>query len=137
MEWTQKIVEYQAAPPSKAWQEIEKVLDEHGNSLYTHVTTPPEDSWEAISARLSSQNNVPSAKVYTWFRPFMRYAAIVLMLAFVTTSLINNNFRNALLESIKTPGMKAALTDTTGASKKDTNNIRLQDRQIPQQTHEK
>lgn len=130
MEWTKKIVEYQADPPSHAWHEIEKALDQDGNSLYNHAVMPPSESWEAIAAKLSSHTDASSDKVQSWLRPLFRYAAIILFLAFATTTLINSSFRNALIESIQGPGMKAALTDTQQLIKKDTSKNRLQEKQI-------
>jgi hypothetical protein len=134
MEWTKKIVEYQAPPPMQAWHDIEKALNKSGESLYNHAAVPPNESWDAISARLSSTANDQTGKIYAWLRPVLRYAAIVLLVAFATTTLINSSFRNALFESIKGPGMKAALTDTPQHIKKDTNNTKLLQKQLRQQT---
>ena len=130
MEWTKKIVAYQADPPSHAWNEIEKALEQDENSLHNHAVMPPNDSWEAISARLSSTADVPSDRVRSWLRPVFRYAAIILFMAFATTTLISSSFRNALMESIQGPGMKAALSDTQQLIKKDTSKNRLQEKQI-------
>lgn len=137
MEWTKKIVEYEADPPLQAWQEIGEKLNESGDSLFNHAAMPPAESWEVISARLSSTANVQSGKIYSWLRPVLRYAAVVLLVTFATTTLINSSFRNTVLETIKGPGMKAALTDTPQFIKKDTNNTRPQEKQLHQQTHEK
>lgn len=130
MEWKNKLTEYQAAPPPPAWNEIEKTLLQHGSSLYHHSTVPPNDSWENISTKLSSLENNHPSPAFHWLRPAMRYAAIIAFLALATTTLINNSFRNALIESIQGPGIKAALTDTPKIIHLDSNKNKIQVKQI-------
>lgn len=130
MEWTKKLAEYQAAPPPPAWNEVENILQQQGNSLYHHTTTPPNDSWEAISTKLSATQNNHSSQAFNWLRPALRYAAIIAFLAMATTTLVNNSFRNALIESLQGPGIKAALTDTPQVLSKDSSKNKIQVKQI-------
>lgn len=131
MEWKKKLAQYQAAPPPNAWNEIEKTLQQDGDSLYHHSAVPPNESWEAISTKLSSlENNRPSMAI-SWLRPALRYAAMIAFLAIAITTLVNNSFRNALIESIQGPGIKAALTDTPYIIKIDTGKNKIQVKQIP------
>jgi hypothetical protein len=131
MEWTKKLAEYQAAPPAPAWNEIEKTLQHQGNSLYHHAVPPPNDSWEAISTKLSSTEKRRLSPTFNWLRPALRYAAMIAFLALATTSLVNNSFRNALMESIQGTGIKAALTDTPHVLNTDSSNNKIQVKQIP------
>jgi hypothetical protein len=131
MEWKNKLAEYQAVPPPNAWNEIEKTLQQDGDSLYHHSVVPPNESWETISTKLSSlENNRPSMAI-NWLRPALRYAAMIAFLAIAITTLVNNSFRNALIESIQGPGIKAALTDTPYIIKIDTGKNKIQVKQIP------
>jgi len=130
MDWTKKLADYHAAPPPPAWNEIEKKLQENGNSLYHHEAPPPNESWEAISTKLSTTENNPSFLAFTWLRPALRYAAMIAFLALATTTLINNSFRNALIESIQGPGIKAALSDTPQILIKDSSKNKIQVKQI-------
>ena len=130
MEWNKKLADYQAAPPPPAWNEIEKTLREHGNSLYHHSAMPPNESWEAISTKLSSLENTHQSPSLKWLRPALRYAAMIAFLALATTTLINSSFRNALIESIQGPGIKAALTDTPQIMHLDSNKNKIQIKQI-------
>ena len=136
MEWTKKLAEYQATPPPPAWNEIEKTLQQQGNGLYNHATPPPNDSWEAISTKLSAIENKHSTPAFIWLRPALRYAAMIVFLAFTTTILINNSFRNALIESIQGPGIKAALTDTPQVLSKDSVNKKFKTSNYPGKPHE-
>lgn len=131
MEWKNKLAEYQAAPPPLAWNEIEKTIRHHGNSLYDHSAVPPNESWENISTKLSSLEKNHSSPAFHWLRSAMRYAAMIAFLALATTTLINNSFRNALIESIQGPGIKAALTDTPLIIHLDSNKNKIQVKQIP------
>lgn len=131
MEWKNKLAEYQAAPPPPAWNEIEKTIRHHGNSLYDHSAVPPNESWENISTKLSSLENNHTSSAFHWLRSAMRYAAMIAFLALATTTLINNSFRNALIESIQGPGIKAALTDTPLIIHLDSNKSKIQVKQIP------
>jgi len=130
MEWTKKLAEYEAAPPLPSWNEIEKTLHQDGNSLYNHVVPPPTESWEAISTKLSTAENNLTPRALNWLRPFLRYAAMIAFLAIATATLVNHSFRNALIESIQGPGIKAALTDTPKILIKDSSN-KIQVKQIP------
>lgn len=130
MEWNKKLADYQATPPPPAWNEIEKTLQQDGSSLYDHKAVPPNESWEAISTKLSFlENNQPSI-AFNWLRPALRYAAMIAFLALATTTLINSSFRNALIESIQGPGIKAALTDTPQIIHLDSNKNKIQIKQI-------
>ena len=130
MEWTKKLGEYQAAPPPPAWNEIEKILQQQGNSLYNHSAPPPNDSWDAISTKLSSIENNHPTSAFNWLRPALRYAAMIVFIALATTTLINNTWRNALVESIQGPGIKAALTDTPQMLIKDSSKNKIPVKQI-------
>lgn len=132
MEWTKKLAEYQAAPPPPAWNEVEKTLQQQGNSLYHHTAPPPNDSWEAISTKLSSIDNNHSSSAFNWLKPALRYAAMIAFLVMVTTTVVNNSFRNALIESLQGPGIKAALTDTPQMLIKDSSKNKIQVKQMPQ-----
>jgi hypothetical protein len=131
MEWTKKLAEYQAAPPPPAWNAVEKILQEQGNSLYHHTAPPPNDSWEAISSKLSSTENSHSSKAFNWLRPALRYAAMIAFLVMATATLVNNSFRNALIESLQGTSIKAALTDTPQVLSKDSSKNKIQVKQIP------
>jgi len=131
MEWTKKLSGYQATPPPTAWDEIEETLHQDGNSLYHHAVTPPTDSWETISSKLSSAKNNPATRTFHWLRPALRYAAMIAFLALATTAMINNSFRNALIESIQGTGIKAALTDTQHILIKDSSKHKIMVKQIP------
>lgn len=131
MEWKNKLAEYQVSPPPPAWDEIQETLSKHGNSLYHHSTVPPNESWEAISNKLASlENNHPSL-AFNWLKPALRYAAMIAFLALATTILVNNSFRNALIESIQGTGIKAALKDTPQTFKIDSGKNKIQVKQIP------
>ena len=130
MEWTKKLGEYQAAPPPPAWNEIEKILQQQGNSLYNHSAPPPNDSWDAISTKLSSIENNHPTSAFNWLRPALRYAAMIVFIALATTTLINNTWRNALVESIQGPGIKASLTDTPQMLIKDSSKNKIPVKQI-------
>jgi len=131
MEWTKKLGEYQATPPPPAWNEIEKILQQQGNSLYNHSAPPPNESWDAISTKLSSIENNHPTSAFNWLRPALRHAAMIAFLALATATLINKSFRNALIESIQGPGIKAALTDTQHVSNIDSSKNKIQVKQIP------
>jgi hypothetical protein len=136
MEWKNTLAEYQAAPPPSAWNEIEKTLQQDGDSLYHHSAVPPNESWEAISTKLSSiENNRPSRAI-NWLRPALRYAAMIAFLALATTTLINNSFRNALIESIQGPGIKAALSDTQKIIHSDSIKNKFRSSKYPDKPHE-
>ena len=130
MEWKHKLAEYQAAPPPTAWDEIEKTIRQDENFLFHHSAVPPNESWEAISTKLSSLENNPPSLAFNWMRPALRYAAMIAFLALATTTLINNSFRNALIESIQGPGIKAALTDTPPIIKIDSGKNKIQFKRI-------
>jgi hypothetical protein len=131
MEWKNTLAEYQAAPPPNAWNEIEKTLQQDGDSLYHHSAIPPNESWEAISTKLSSRENNHPSRTINWLRPALRYAAMVSFLAIAITTVVNNSFRNALIESIQGPGIKAALTDTPYIINIDSGKNKIQVKQIP------
>ena len=131
MEWNKKLAEYQATPPPTAWNEIEETLHQDGNSLYHHAVTPPTDSWETISSKLALTENSHAPLTIHWLRPALRYAAMIAFLALATATLINKSFRNALIESIQGPGIKAALTDTQHVSNIDSSKNKIQVKQIP------
>lgn len=131
MEWNKKLAEYQATPPPTAWNEIEETLQEDGNSLYHHAVTPPTDSWENISSKLSLTENSYAPRTNHWLRHTLRYAAMIAFLALATTAMINNSFRNALIESIQGTGIKAALTDTQHILIKDSSKHKIMFKQIP------
>jgi hypothetical protein len=125
MEWNKKLADYQATPPPRAWNEIEKTLQQDGSSLYHHTAVPPNESWEAISTKLSSLQNKQPSPAFNWLRPALRYAAMIAFLALATTTLINSSFRNALIESIQGPGIKAALSDTQKIIHLDSNKNKI------------
>lgn len=125
MEWNKKLADYQATPPPPAWNEIEKTLQQDGSSLYHHTAVPPNESWEAISTKLSSLENKQLFPAFNWLRPALRYAAMIAFLALATTTLINSSFRNALIESIQGPGTKAALSDTQKIIHLDSNKNKI------------
>ena len=77
MEWNKKLAEYQATPPPPAWNEIENTLRQDKSSLYHHTAVPPNESWEAISTKLSSIENSQPSPAFNWLRPVLRYAAMV------------------------------------------------------------
>lgn len=130
MEWNKKLAEYQATPPPPAWTEIEKTLHQDGSSLYHHTAVPPKESWEAISTKLSSlETNHPSL-AFNWLKPALRYAAMIAFVALATTTLINSSFRNALIETIQGPGIKAALSDTPQIIHLDSNKHKVRIKQI-------
>lgn len=131
MEWKKKLAEYQATPPPPAWSEVEKILRQEENSVYHHSAVPPNESWEEISAKLSSLENNPPSIAFNWLRPALRYAAMLAFLAIAITTLVNNSFRNALIESIQGPGIKAALTDTPYIINIDSGKNKIQVKQIP------
>ena len=130
MEWTKKLANHQASPPPSAWNEIEKTLRQDGNSLYHHAAPPPIDSWEAISTKLSLTENSDTSRAFRWLRPALRYAAMIVFIALATTTLINNTWRNALVESIQGPGIKASLTDTPQMLIKDSSKNKIPVKQI-------
>ena len=130
MEWTKKLADYQTAPPANAWDEIEKTLHHQGNSLYHHAVPPPNVSWDAISSKLSLTENSHAPLTFHWLRPALRYAAMIAFLALATTAMINNSFRNALIESIQGTGIKAALTDTQHILIKDSSKHKIMIKQI-------
>lgn len=130
MEWKKKLAEYQATPPPPAWNEIEKILHKVEDSVYHHSVMPPNESWEAIATKLSSLESNQSSTAFQWLRPAMRYAAMIAFLALATTTLVNNSFRNALIESIQGTGIKAALTDTPPVIKIDSGKNKVQVKQI-------
>ena len=130
MEWTKKLADHQASPPPSAWNEIEKTLRQDGNSLYHHAVPPPVDSWEAISTKLSLTKNTDRSRASRWLRPILRYAAMIVFMALATTTLINNTWRNALVESIQGPGIKASLTDTPQMLIKDSSKNKIPVKQI-------
>jgi len=121
-----KLADHQASPPPSAWNEIEKTLRQDGNSLYQHAVPPPIDSWEAIATKLCLTENTDTSRAFRWLRPALRYAAMVVFIALATTTLINNTWRNALVESIQGPGIKAALTDTPQMLIKDSSKNKIQ-----------
>lgn len=131
MEWNKKLAEYQATPPPTAWNEIEETLQQDGSSLYHHAVPPPTDSWETISSKLSLTENSHAPLTFHWLRPALRYAAMIAFLALATTAMINNSFRNALIESIQGTGIKAALTDTQHILIKDSSKQKIMFKQIP------
>ncbi len=131
MEWNKKLAEYQATPPPPAWNEIEKTLHQEGSSLYHHTAVPPNESWEAISTKLSSLENNHQSPSLKWLRPALRYAAMIAFLALATTTMINSSFRNALIESIQGPGIKAALSDSPQIIHLDSNKNKIQVKQKP------
>lgn len=131
MEWKKKLAEYQATPPPPTWSEVEKILRQEENSVYHHSAVPPNESWEEISAKLSSLENNPPSIAFNWLRPALRYAAMLAFLAIAITTLVNNSFRNALIESIQGPGIKAALTDTPYIINIDSGKNKIQVKQIP------
>ncbi|MFM2232059.1 MAG: hypothetical protein RJB31_760 [Bacteroidota bacterium] len=126
MEWNKKLAEYQATPPPPAWNEIENTLRQDKSSLYHHTAVPPNESWEAISTKLSSLEKKQSSPSFNWLRPALRYAAMIAFLALATTTLINSSFRNALIETIQGPGIKAALSDTPQIIHLDSNKNKIQ-----------
>ena len=131
MEWNKKLAEYQATPPPPAWTEIEKTLHQEGSSLYHHTAVPPNESWEASSTKLSSLETNPESPSLKWLRPALRYAAMIAFLALATTTMINSSFRNALIESIQGPGIKAALSDSPQNIHLDSNKNKIQVKQKP------
>jgi len=131
MEWNKKLAEYQATPPPTAWNEIEETLLEDGNSLYHHAVSPPTDSWENISSKLSLTENNHAPRAFHWPRTALRYAAMIAFLALATTAMINNSFRNALIESIQGTGIKAALSDTQHILIKDSSKHKIMVKQLP------
>ena len=131
MEWNKKLAEYQATPPPPAWNEIENTLRQDESSLYHHTAVPPNESWEAISTKLSSSKNKQPAPVFNLLRSALRYAAMIAFLALATTTLINSSFRNALIESIQGPGTKAALSDTQKIIHLDSNKNKIRIKPLP------
>lgn len=131
MEWNKKLAEYQATPPPPAWNEIENTLRQDKSSLYHHTAVPPNESWEAISTKLSSLENMQSSPSFNWLRPALRYAAMIAFLVLATTTLINSSFRNALIETIQGPGIKAALSDTPQIIHLDSNKNKIQIKPLP------
>jgi hypothetical protein len=131
MEWEKKLAEYQATPPPTAWNEIEETLLQDGNSLYHHAVSPPTDSWENISSKLSLTENNHAPRAFHWPRTALRYAAMIAFLALATTAMINNSFRNALIESIQGTGIKAALSDTQHILIKDSSKHKIMVKQLP------
>lgn len=131
MEWNKKLAEYQATPPPPAWNEIENTLRQDGSSLYHHNAVPPNESWEAISTKLSSLENKQSSPSFNWLRPALRYAAMIAFLALATTTLINSSFRNAMIETIQGPGIKAALSDTPQIIHLDSNKNKIRIKPLP------
>jgi hypothetical protein len=131
MEWNRKLADYQATPPPPAWNEIEKTLQQDGSSLYHHTAVPPNESWEAISTKLSSLENKQPSTAFNWLRPALRYAAMIAFLALATTTLINSSFRNALIETIQGPGIKAALSDTPQIIHLDSNKNKIRIKPLP------
>jgi len=131
MEWKKKLAEYQATPPPTAWNEIEETLLQDGNSLYHHAVSPPTDSWENISSKLSLTENNHAPRAFHWPRTALRYAAMIAFLALATTAMINNSFRNALIESIQGTGIKAALSDTQHILIKDSSKHKIMVNQLP------
>jgi hypothetical protein len=131
MEWKKKLAEYQATPPPTAWNEIEETLLQDGNSLYHHAVSPPTDSWENISSKLSLTENNHAPRAFHWPRTALRYAAMIAFLALATTAMINNSFRNALIESIQGTGIKAALSDTQHILIKDSSKHKIMVKQLP------
>jgi len=131
MEWEKKLAEYQATPPPTAWNEIEETLLQDGNSLYHHAVSPPTDSWENISSKLSLTENNNAPRAFHWPRTALRYAAMIAFLALATTAMINNSFRNALIESIQGTGIKAALSDTQHILIKDSSKHKIMVKQLP------
>ena len=131
MEWEKKLAEYQATPPPTAWNEIEETLLQDGNSLYHHAVSPPTDSWENISSKLSLTENNHAPRAFHWPRTALRYAAMIAFPALATTAMINNSFRNALIESIQGTGIKAALSDTQHILIKDSSKHKIMVKQLP------
>ena len=131
MEWKKKLAEYQATPPPTAWNEIEETLLQDGNSLYHHAVSPPTDSWENILSKLSLTENNHAPRAFHWPRTALRYAAMIAFLALATTAMINNSFRNALIESIQGTGIKAALSDTQHILIKDSSKHKIMVKQLP------
>ena len=131
MEWEKKLAEYQATPPPTAWNEIEETLLQDGNSFYHHAVSPPTDSWENISSKLSLTENNHAPRAFHWPRMALRYAAMIAFLALATTAMINNSFRNALIESIQGTGIKAALSDTQHILIKDSSKHKIMVKQLP------
>lgn len=131
MEWNKKLAEYQATPPPPTWNEIENTLRQDESSLYNHTAVPPNESWEAISTKLSSLENMQSSPSFNWLRPALRYAAMIAFLVLATTTLINSSFRNALIETIQGPGIKAALSDTPQIIHLDSNKNKIQIKPLP------
>lgn len=130
MEWKKKLAEYQATPPPPAWSEVEKILHQDEKSVYHHSAVPPNESWEAISTKLTSLENNHPSMAFNWLRTALRYAAMIAFMALATATLVNNSFRNALIESIQGTGIKAALTDTPHIIKIDSGKNKIQVKQL-------
>ncbi len=120
MEWKNKIDQFQADPPPLAWDEIEKELRLDEYALYNYAGIPPLDSWNVISSKIAKPRESTQPAVFQLIRPLMRYAAILGFMALVGTIILNKPFRHAVLETFQGPGIKAALSDSQHAHKKDT-----------------
>lgn len=125
MEWNKKIAQFQNDPPPLAWGEIEIELLKHQDSVYNFRGSPPENSWDEITTKLTLPEKDAPVVSFRNFRSILRYAAILVFVALIGTTIINTPFRNAVIESFRGPGMKASLADTIHNKKNDSSSKRV------------
>ena len=114
MEWKNKINGLQQLPSENIWSGIEKNISGANERLYNIEVTPPASCWERISERIPNTNqfsNKPSSNgssVQQW----IKYAAIFTGIILLTTTAINKDFRNNIIDAMQGSQIKAALPDS-------------------------
>jgi hypothetical protein len=114
MEWKNKIIGLQQLPSDHIWGGIEKNISSTNERLYNIEVTPPESCWERISERLPNTNEFSNkaSNNRSLVQQWIKYAAIFTGIIILTTTAINKDFRNNIIDAMQGSQIKAALPDS-------------------------
>lgn len=92
------------------------------NQLQDLEVVPPEDCWETISRKLTTEEVkvVPIRSNYAKARTWIKYAFEAAAVVIISLSLFSPSFRDSLKNAVNGPGSKAAIIDSPHVTAKDT-----------------
>jgi hypothetical protein len=114
MEWKNKINGLQQLPSENIWNGIEKNISGANERLYNIEVMPPASCWERISERLPNTNefSINPSNNGRSIQQWIKYAAIFTGIILLTTTAINKDFRNNIIDAMQGSQIKAALPDS-------------------------